>query len=804
MSIKEIVQRCDELILLIASKLNEDSSLTNAIATLSELKKTLKDSDEDALQQALRDREKVRKAQEIVDLVEKRRANRTLAYIDDIIAVHPELKYPMKIPTKLFESERVKKTLVICPAATHGKERVDEISIDEMMSQLFPGLLTHRYGRLMKVPVGGWSPRYRVSPAGVSVITDENDAFDIDRDELPPDYPAGSQREKVYVPQEMKLKGVEDYARPKYQLEETEPIEPEEAESETYLRFCTRCGAIHDGDESCSCGSAYLTYATPPKTYPLIWNVVRMKDEQPMVSDPLFLRMFEKVAFGHKVEVMKVLHGFERSYMGQLWRVRYDKLFGESFQTDGILFRVSTSLISQSYQKIKVEDPILLRDLKLLCYISTLDEVAGPSFGLTFNQSLAVVKSILLRAITSTGRVPITAEELDRVLEQFVDRPDELRHALGDLSSTNQLNLGLRDQDVDRLSSGPLKEAVRRVRDEACFEAFVSDIFVHSLKHYIQTSAMVLLGVDEKDIRCHFRRGTREILVYDNLPEGNGCAETLRKLARIPLSERIQTLRKSVEKDIPVALPARDFYSILEEFLTGCRANQVDSVYWGLIRDPKTAELVERSSADDETRQEVLQELRSRNLDEFSISYLDALLRYGSHYTILKSVRDEELFLFRLAPEALLSRLTLDEKKKISPGMDPKDLDKSVLGKIQDSLEMCIDGCPVCLLASFCDMGVLSVRYLVSRRVLETAYRLIRDNVLITVGSEPREALLQKATELLETQGTLYVRGSYGDAKDVLELGFRLLGQPIRDGRAYLNNFSCDPDNRFILKMEVS
>lgn len=801
MSLDRVSERLDELIRKIGPKVADDISLTNVLAALSELRTALQSGDPEAIKRALQDREKLRQIQEVLRVLAQKQKYPT--YIDDFLDLHPNLKYPMKIPQTLFESERVKKVIVKIPQGSTRQEGTDEVSIDEMMSMLFPGLLTFRYGNLAKVPVGAWSSlRYRVNPAGVSVLTDESEAFEIKKSQMPATYLTPDPSAKVYVPQELHLRLVE-----KQDLRREEEVEEEEtadADAITFVRFCTRCGAVRDGDESCNCGNRFLVYASPPKAYSLLWNVIELREGRNTIVDPLFKGVFDVVLFSTLTDVKKILYGFERRYKSSTWRVNYEKLFGDSFTTDGLQFKISESIVQKLLAEVRTNQPTLLRDMHLLYLVYVLDNVAGEKFGLTFTQSITIAKSILLDGYATSNRIPISPDGLNLEIERLVDRPTEFKNALERLQSMNETNMPLRDQDIENLASVQLRNVLERLRDEDGFKSFIRDIFIHSLKHYLTTSSMILLGIDDKDMRSHFSRGSNDVFLYDNLPEGNGCSETLERLVKIPISERTRVLRQAVEKDIPVALPSRDFYTILEEFLANCKANRADQIYFKLVTNAKTTKLVEQCGTSDLTRQNLLQTLkRDYSLDDFTISHLDALLRYPSHHTILKSVPEDELFYFKLLPEALLLRLSPDEKKRISPDVTAVNLNKSILGKMQDTLEMCVDGCPVCLYTGFCELSIFNMRFFLSRRLLETAYRLVRDETLLRVGSNQKEKLLDKALAMLEARGVLYLQAFDNEFQDLLEIAYELLGQPVSEGRAFVKALSFDTSEKFMLKMEV-
>jgi hypothetical protein len=794
MSIEEIKNKINEVIVKLAQRAIEDPNLVKVISCLAQLRTSIENIDIKLLKDSRLEWEKIRKIEAILGLLESR--IRAPTYIDDYIASHPGLKYPMKIPSKLFESEKVRKVIVIVPRPREQPIR-DEVSVDEMMSLLFPGLLTFRYGRLHKVPIGRWSPlRYRVSP---NIQVSEH--FLVEKLQLPPDYPSINPKEKVFVPVEVNLKDVGEYVRREEDATDAEMLE---SDSMLYLQFCTRCGAVHDGDETCSCGEKYLVFSAPPKSYPLVWNIVKIEIEKDLPADPIFKKFFKSIAFSPDTNVSKILYGFERRYKGLTWRVFYDTLYGDSFKTDGVHFKVSEKLCEEVYEKIRKDYPFLARDLRILEWIWMLYDCANKRYGLAFLQVLTIVKASLIGYFFRYREIPRIFEDIDKIFSIIANDVKLLVNGLEYVGRISEVTFPLTEEELGRLANECIKTALERIAKPKTALSFINEVLTHSIKHYLLISAMILLGADDKDIRGHYYRGTKDIYLYDNLPDGNGCCLTLSNMMKIPLKDRIQALRDAIEKDVAVTLPSKDFYTILEELISGCRAEHADSIYLKLLTDPKTMKLVERSAISDEIRQNVLKDLQQKfSLDDYSISHIDALLRYVSHCKVLKHVKNEELFIFRIAPEMLIIRLNENEKRDISPESALQNLDRDVLAKVQDALEMCLDGCPMCLHVIFCEMSAFLSRYMLSRRLVEVAYRMIRDSVLIDVSRATPDEVLCEALKILESEDVVYLKASPPDFQNLLKISYSLLGQPIGKRKIYIRNISFDWREGLIIKMEV-
>jgi hypothetical protein len=342
------------------------------------------------------------------------------------------------------------------------------------------------------------------------------------------------------------------------------------------------------------------------------------------------------------------------------------------------------------------------------------------------------------------------------------------------------------------------------MKDTNEFDRFLSTLLRHSVEHFILTSAMIVLGVDDKDIRSHNSREGNQIYLYDNLTDGNGCAETLQRFIKVPPKMRVEAIRNAIEKDTPVTLPSKDFYSVLEEFMSGCKAERADSVYLKLLTDQSTTKLVEASSADDSVRQQLLTNLRDNSLlDEYTLSHLDALLRYQSHYLVLRKTKTEQLFLYKLVPEALVLGLSDQEKSQLSPEIEA-DRNRAALGKVQDALEMCIDGCPVCLYTRYCESSIFLMRFSLSRRLVERAYRIVKNKSTSDIGKAQRDEALLKALDLLKRNDFVYLRADPVELQTLLETVFALLGQPIKESKVVASNFSFDyMRDGYVVKLEV-
>jgi len=235
------------------------------------------------------------------------------------------------------------------------------------------------------------------------------------------------------------------------------------------------------------------------------------------------------------------------------------------------------------------------------------------------------------------------------------------------------------------------------------------------------------------------------------------------------------------------------------------KAEHADSIYLKLLADPKTVKLVEASATRDDLRQKVLNTLTEKfSLDDYSISHIDALLRYASHCKVLKHIKNDELFVFRIVPEMFVMRLSEDEKRGIAPESLPENLDRDVLVRAQDALEMCLDGCPMCLHIIFCEMSAFLSKYMLSRRLVETAYKIVRDRLLIDITKVHPEKVSGEALKILELNAVVYLKASPSEFQNLLKISYNLLGQPVGKLKVYIKNISFDWREGFIVKMEAN
>jgi hypothetical protein len=794
--LREIIE---SLARTVAKESAKDKSLIEALGKASELSSALSDIDLAAMKKASSELADIRRAEEIISLTEKQQHYRIPAYIDDFIALQPGLKYPAKIPSTLFQSEKLRKVIVEVPRRKAGP---DKVSIDDMMTMLFPGLLTFRYGPLMKVPVGRWSPfKNRVSPPLSAVVWTDVDKFEATKNELPPDYPAESVLSPVFVPQELTLREVgRDNFRREEELDE-QPSDVEEAESTLYLRICTRCGAVQDGDETCGCGLEFLQWASPPKSYPLIWNVVDSTQEKLLAEDAFFKQIIASVSFSENTSVKKILYGFERKYKASSWRLYYDTLYGESFITDGLRFESSAELISSVLEHIKKNDPFLVRDLRLLQYLDEFwKSVQEGAYDLTFLQTFALFRALLVEGLKKC--IPQTTAEVDELFGEFGKNPQVVLSGLSKLRQVTDIVIPLIDGEIADAVGKSIRKANELARDSGATESFLARMLSHSLEHCISTAAMIVLGVDDNDIRSHNSTKGNQIFVYDNLTDGNGCSETLSKLMKITSMVRVRAVRDAIERDTPVTLPSKDFYSVLEEFMSGCKAERADSLYLKLVKDPSMAKLVQ-ASTNDSTRQQLLAQLSHRySLDNYTLSHLDALLRYPSHHFVLSRIANEQLFVYKLVPEAFVLRLSAEDRIALTP--EDVDHARAALSKVQDALEMCVDGCPVCLYTRYCESSIFLMRYVLSRRLVEHAYRIVRSRSLLDIGKAQRDQTFQKALDALQANDFVYLRANSTVLQQLLEAVFALLGQPVKDSKVVVHSLSFDfMQDEYAMKLEV-
>jgi len=201
-----------------------------------------------------------------------------------------------------------------------------------------------------------------------------------------------------------------------------------------------------------------------------------------------------------------------------------------------------------------------------------IHQSVSKNYGFNFFQALTIVRAILVNYFSQHGEIPKTAEDIDKTFTIVESDLESLAKSLEFVARTSGATVPLTMEELGHLVDTCINTTLESISKEKTALHFIKEILTHSIKHYVLISAMILLGVDDKDIRGHYERGGVDIYLYDNLPDGNGCCETLSQMMKIQLKERIQALRDAIEKDIAVTLPSKDFYSILEELICGCKS----------------------------------------------------------------------------------------------------------------------------------------------------------------------------------------------------------------------------------------
>jgi hypothetical protein len=157
---------------------------------------------------------------------------------------------------------------------------------------------------------------------------------------------------------------------------------------------------------------------------------------------------------------------------------------------------------------------------------------------------------------------------------------------------------------------------------------------------------------------------------------------------------------------------------------------------------------------------------------------------------------------YKLVPEAFVLRLSAEDRIALTP--ENVDHARAALSKVQDALEMCVDGCPVCLYTRYCESSIFLMRYVLSRRLVEHAYRIVRNKSLLDIGKAQREETFQKSLDALQANDFVYLRANSTEVQQLLETVFALFGQQVKNSKIVVNNLSFDfMQDEYVMKLEV-
>jgi len=694
-------------------------------------------------------------------------------YLDAVLRAHPYLPSPWVPAANLYEHSKKKKVMVKIPYRHPVME-----DIGTTFSLLYPGKHSWRYGTPIKVPIGKW-PDVGVGEVSVSM---HNLEFlrEVETNTLPKEITSNEGKIAIYSPKILNCKQIKT---------------PEDVET-SQLPICLICGRAYDGDEFCphSMGreSTYFS-KTLPKGEPLIYSHVRYDDEKRILTPKApFSNLILAISFSKKVDVLRVLYGFERYVSGDVYRLYYDKLLGDAYMTDGIIYKLNDVQNKVSYL-ISNLDKSILRDLRLMQFaIEFYDFLKSKYFSIW--DAMVAFKAMLLLFIEEKG-IPRSYEEIEMIIALSCECQDELTEVLDRLYEQRGKDRPKRVEEIFQT----IKEF--KLGD---FQNFMKKVYMHTLSHYIYVSTMLLLGVDEKEIGYYFDADKESIIIFDAVDGGNGCARTIHDEKSLLSLDVAKNLEKTRSEISPVSPHPRDLLSYLEELTIGCATAQADSILLKILCNE--SKLIKRAEESDDDRFNILTEVKNKyGIDEFELSHLDSIIKQRLHIPLAIAPTQDDIFFSSFVPEYVMQKLSEENKKKMLPEyeeLDPTEAFGRLYEIVKDALSICINACPSCLLISNCIEGRINSKHTLDRRVIEFMVDKAKKPITIIFNGNVISTAEKVSDLLKKDEGISYIEGSFDQKENILACAYSLLGQRINNKFVRLANFTLY-QGKFAVKLEM-
>lgn len=695
-------------------------------------------------------------------------------YLDAVLRAHPYLPSPWVPPANLYEHSKKKKVMVRIPYKNPVME-----DIDTAFSLLYPGKHSWRYGTPIKVPIGKW-PDTGVGEVSISM---HNLEFlrEVETNILPKENTFNEGKISIYTPKTLNCNQIRT---------------PEGIESSQFP-ICRICGRAYDGNEYCphsmSRESTYFS-TTLPKGEPLIHSYVRYKDEKKILTAKApFSKLISSIYFSKKVEVLKILYGFERHVFGDVYRLYYNKLLGNSYTTDGIIYELNNVREKIGYL-INNLDKSTLRDLRLMQFAIEFYEFMRSKY-FSIWDATTLFKAMILLFIKNRG-TPRSYEEIEGILTLSRECPDEL---------TEELNKLYEQRGKDRPKR--LGEILQMIKEFKLgnFQNFVKKVYTHTLSHYIYISTMLLLGVNEKEIGCYVDNDKESIIIFDAVDGGNGCAKTLCNIEKSLLSLDVAKNLERVRSEKPFMPSPRDILSFFEELTIGCASAQADFILLKILNDKK--DLIKRAEISDDERFKVLMHVKDiYGLGENEITHLDGIIKQKLHVPLSVIPAFDDIFFYSFVPEYIIQNLSEKDKKKILPGYEEMDA-REAFGRlyeiVKDALTICTNACPSCLLIPNCTEGMTASKFTLDRRLIEEIMDKIKSDITIDFDGNVISTAKKAAKLLKRDTEFVYIVGSFEQREEILKTAFSLLGQRFNGKFIRLSNLLLY-EGKFTTKLEVT
>lgn len=667
--------------------------------------------------------------------------------VSDILKILPETSYPYVLPDTLFGHGAAESIDV-----SVGRRSFSE-SLALSIRLIYPGSLSWRYGSLSWFPVEHWSRRLvQFSEHGCERVAD------IELNSLPEVLQRSLfayERIPIYRPKTINLRTIAFERR----FVGTERIG---------FAVCPMCGGLSldiAGDRQrlinrCACGVGREHKRNPPSDYPLIHKIVEFKSpvSPSKPPDPTFSALFDRIEFSNNVGVTEFVYGIQRVFEDRIFQKFYDgKFYGDVYETDGVCFKVNEDFVRLLFDSIS-SSPNILRDFALLFYLDAIIQQFSATVSPWF---LIQVLTSCLAAISG----PNSLTTSKNVVESFQTLNDYKEDIIGVLRQ-------VRDEDLSEEQMQAIDEileylhALNFAKEE--FMNHVKKLFLHSLAHSIKISSVLTLGVSEYELGYFYDENLNQIIIFDTSKGGNGCSETLYyKVLSIGLRQRLKDIydlwdtklektrdeRKVFAEYVP--LPSRDFFSYLEENMVSCVSAVSSSILYLYLND--ILDSLEKGL----TSKQMFDQLKSNigYLSERVAHNMFAKLQNAEYFQVYRRVQDYgDFFIYRFSPWILFQRLTNADRIEIFANYNgSEDSEKRVESIVKSACNICVDGCPACILFEGCEISFLSQFY-ISRRLLNSAYQLCTSDFILRIDEERLNEKIQLALDVLSRRGVIILR----------------------------------------------
>ena len=449
-------------------------------------------------------------------------------------------------------------------------------------------------------------------------------------------------------------------------------------------------------------------YSSIPESWPMRWSLYEHKTPAsdilsytPSIEDnpgngkravilhPALHGSFDSIKFGEQIKIKDIVTGVRRSrgivlrYHTKIDGETKDVVYGESFDTDGIEYRLNQDKLALINNDIKsIESWKFDSDLiNMLKHHMERMEIFGVKHSLTIN---SIIEILIIKLYEQNKEVfPETFGELMHSLgEEMIEPKDQQNYLITVRKNIEKLYQENLDECVPKYN-----EKINQIWDlnqiKKSAEEWLKMTLLNTIGRGLVSTVSKYSGVQEEKISSSINLQEMSILIYDNEHGGNGTSTSVREHYQI--TEMALNAQRQMDAPPP---PEDDFVNNFERFLTTCREHIVHRV--AMLHD---------SGGIDEL---------PRNMGTF--------IKDSKHLSDRFSDIWQKLGIKTLRRAGVLSHITPHLLKQFrEQGTEITSVDM-----IDQSLRMCDTGCFACQgsYAGSSFPGILSERF-TSRNVLE-------------------------------------------------------------------------------------